>query len=159
LAGHYRRPTHLVVAAESDPRLERVLRDRPAPIRFVRREDPTAALGLVAALRRGEVIALQGDRALGDRTDARALFFGAAASFPLGPFILARAAGAPIVPSFCVLGDDRRYTITVDEPIGVGAGEERLALARWVAALERAVGDRPDQWFNFFDVWCDAASG
>jgi KDO2-lipid IV(A) lauroyltransferase len=157
MAQHCRRPTHLLVAAESDPRVERLLRDGPAPVRFIRRDEPTSALALVGALRRGEVIALQGDRALGDRSDARVRFFGAEASFPLGPFVLARATGAPIVPSFCILGDDRRYTITLGEPIRVGAGQEREALERWVAALEHAVGGRPDQWFNFFDVWCDAA--
>ena len=67
----------------------------PAELRFVTRRHPTAMLPLVAALRRGEAVAMQGDRPLGTRGDAIVSFFGAPAAFPLGPFVLARAAGAP----------------------------------------------------------------
>ena len=159
MAARLQRPTHLVVAAEADPGVQRFLRARPAPIRFVERDRPTAALALMAALRRGEVVALQGDRALDDRSGSRVPFFGAPAWFPLGPFVLARAAGAPVVPAFCVLDDDRRYTITLDTPFRVGPGQERDALARWVDGLARVVTAHPEQWFNFFDVWRDRAAG
>ena len=93
IAARLRRPTHVVVAAEADPGVERFLRGGESPIRFVRRGDPRAMLALVGALRRGEVVALQGDRALGTRGDVTVDFFGAPAAFPLGPFVLARAAG------------------------------------------------------------------
>ncbi|OLC39801.1 MAG: hypothetical protein AUH81_00155 [Candidatus Rokubacteria bacterium 13_1_40CM_4_69_5] len=150
------RPTHVVVAADQDPGVEHFLRDAPAPVRFVVRRDHTSALPLLAALRRGEVVAMQGDRALGTRGDVAVPFFGADARFPLGPFVLARAAGVRVVPSFCVLGADRRYTIEVSEPIDVAPGGEHTALARWVAVLERVVRAHPEQWFNFFDVWSGA---
>jgi Kdo2-lipid IVA lauroyltransferase/acyltransferase len=150
------RPTHVVVAAEVDPAVQRFLRGGPAPVRFVTRSDPTAALGLLAALRRNEIVAMQGDRALGTRGDVSVDFFGAPARFPLGPFLLARAAGAPIVSAFCALGADRRYTITLGAPLHVVADGERAALARWVSALEAAVRRHPEQWFNFFDVWSGA---
>jgi len=147
------RPTHVVVAAEVDPRVQRFLRSGPAPVRFVTRTHPTASLTLLAALRRDEVVAMQGDRALGTRGDATVDFFGAPASFPLGPFLLARAAGAPVLSAFCALGRDRRYTISVGEPLRVEADGERAALERWVGALEAAVRRNPEQWFNFYDVW------
>jgi KDO2-lipid IV(A) lauroyltransferase len=153
LAQHGARPTHVVVAAEADPAVERFLRGGAAPVRFVARTAPTASLSLVSALRRGEIVALQGDRALGTRGDVLQPFFGAPAAFPLGPFLLARAAGAPVVPAFCLLDDDRRYRIVVGSPAGVTPGGERAALARWVAALEDVVRAHPTQWFNFFDVW------
>jgi lauroyl/myristoyl acyltransferase len=154
LAGQVQRPTHVVVAAELDPGVERFLRGGPAPVHFVVRGDPTQVLPLVTALRRGEVVAMQGDRALGTRGDVGVPFFGAAAVFPVGPFVLARAAGVPIVPSFCVLGADRRYTVRVSAPIAVGE-DAAGALTAWVAVLETAVREHPDQWFNFFDVWSD----
>lgn len=153
LARQLARPTHVVVAAEADPRLERFLRGGPAPVRFVRRGAPTAALSLVPALRRGDVVALQGDRALGTRGDVAVPFFGADAAFPLGPFVLARAAGVAVLPAFCLLGADRRYTVSVEPPIEVEAGSESDALARWAGALEAVVARHPEQWFNFFDVW------
>jgi KDO2-lipid IV(A) lauroyltransferase len=147
------RVTHVVVEAEVDPRLEALLRGGPSPVRFVARRRPTDAVGLLAALRRGEVVAMQGDRAIGTRGDTPVSFFGAPARFPLGPFVLARAARVVVLPAFCVLERDRRYTVHVGEPIDVPAGAEDAAQARWVAALEAMVRLHPEQWFNFFDCW------
>jgi len=130
----------------------------PDPGRFVSRSRPTVSLELVAALRRGEVVAVQGDRALGTRGDVLLPFFGAPAPFPLGPFVLARAVGVPLVPAFCVLDESYRYTVTVTQPLTVARGGEEEAARTWVAALERIVGERPTQWFNFFDVWSPPAA-
>lgn len=159
LARRLARPTHVVVAAEADPGVERFLRGGPAPVRFVVAHDPTAVLGLVAALRRGDVVALQGDRALGTAGDVGVPFFGVEARFPLGPFVLARAAGVPVLPSFCLLERDRRYAVVLDAPIRVDPGGERRALARWVQALEACVARHPEQWFNFYDLWDGGARG
>lgn len=153
LALRFARPTHVVVATEPDPGVERFLRGAPAPVRFVTRSHPTAVVRLLAALRRNEIVALQGDRALGTRGDVAVDFFGAPALFPLGPFVLARAAGAPVVPAFCVLGADRRYTVSLGEAIRVAAEGETVALRAWVRVLEEAVRRHPEQWFNFFDCW------
>src|SRR5438309_4867534 len=152
------RPTHVVVAAEADPAVERFLRGGEGPVHFVTPTAPTASLSLVAALRRGEIVALQGDRGLGTRGDVLLPFFGAPAPFPLGPFVLARAAGAPVVPAFCLLDRDLRYTVAMAAPIHVKAGEERAALAAWVGVLEAMVQRAPEQWFNFFDVWSAASA-
>jgi lauroyl/myristoyl acyltransferase len=153
LARHGARPTHVVVAAEEVPTLERWLRRNATGLRFVPRARPTISLGLMAALRRGEAVALQGDRALGTRGDVWVPFFGRPAPFPIGPFHLARAARAPVVPAFCTLDTDHRYSVTVVEPLAVGPGGEEEALRSWVAILERTVRERPTQWFNFFDIW------
>src|SRR5262249_55868672 len=103
------RPTHVVVEAEADPAVERFLRGGQASVRFVTRSAPTTSLALVAALRRGEIVAVQGDRALGTRGDVPHPFFGAPALFPIGPFLLARAALAPGVPALCLLQRVRRF--------------------------------------------------
>src|SRR5437773_1281200 len=151
------RPTHVVVAAEADPAVERFLRGGAGPVRFVTPTAPTVSLSLVAALRRGEIVALQGDRGLGTRGDVLLPFFGAPAPFPLGPFVLARAAGAPVVPAFCLLDADRRYRIVVGMPSLVEPGGEAAALGRWVAVLEVMVRRHPSQWFNFYDRWSPPA--
>jgi predicted LPLAT superfamily acyltransferase len=96
---------------------------------------------------------MQGDRAVGGRGDMAVPFFGAPARFPLGPFLLARAVRAPILPAFCAMRPDRRYDVRLLEPIGVEPGREVGALTRWVMVLEQAVRERPEQWFNFFDCW------
>jgi lauroyl/myristoyl acyltransferase len=153
LARHGARPTHVVVAVEEVRALEAWLRRDGDGVRFVPRSEPTVSLQLMAALRRGEAVALQGDRALGTRGDVLVPFFGRPAPFPVGPFRLARAAGAPIVPAFCTLDVDRRYKVTVLEPLVITAGGEEEALRAWVAVLESIVRERPTQWFNFFDIW------
>ena len=147
------RPTHIVLAGEQDAALERYLRREGERLRFVTRRHPTSTLGLLAALRRNEAVAMQGDRPTGGRGDMLVEFFGAPAAFPLGPFVLARAAGAPLVPAYCAMDDDSRYRISIEPPIWVKPGEEAMALATMVAGLTRAVRAHPTQWFNFFDVW------
>ena len=147
------RPTHVVVAAEADPAVERFLRGGVAPVRFVTCAAPTASLALLAALRRGEIVALQGDRALGTRGDVSIPFFGQPAPFPLGPFVLARAVGVPLVPAFCLLDADHGYVVKVEEPLTVARQGEEDAARAWVAILETVVREHPTQWFNFFDIW------
>jgi lauroyl/myristoyl acyltransferase len=153
LAWKAARPTHVVVAEEEAPGLERWIRRDGAGLRFVTRSQPTVALELLTALRRGEIVALQGDRALGGRGDVLTPFFGRPAPFPIGPFVLARASGAPLAPAFCVLATDRRYAMRLGEPFTVKAGGEEDALRRWVHLLEETVLAHATQWFNFFDVW------
>jgi lauroyl/myristoyl acyltransferase len=153
LARNSARPTHVVVAEEEMRALETWLRRDGDGIRFVARSRPTVSLELLAALRRGEIVALQGDRALGNRGDVLVPFFGRPAPFPIGPFRLASASGAPVAPAFCTLGPDRRYTIRMLEPLVVKRGDEEGALRAWVAILEGIVRERPTQWFNFFDIW------
>jgi KDO2-lipid IV(A) lauroyltransferase len=158
LVGRLGCPTHVVLSAEEDRALEDFLRPATPGLRFVARRHPTSTLGLVAALRRAEAVALQGDRPSGGRGDLPVPFFGEPAAFPLGPFLLARAAGAPVVPAFCVMRPDRRYRIGIEPAIWVAPGQEARALARAVGALERAVAAYPTQWFNFFDVWSPAGA-
>ena len=127
-------------------------------LRFVPREHPRIGVALVSALRRGEIVAMQGDRAIGTRGHATIPFFGRPAWFPLGPFVLAAAARVPVVAAFCVLGPTRRYTVRLEPPIHVERGAEEAAARTWVASLERVVRDYPTQWFNFFDVWSPFAA-
>jgi lauroyl/myristoyl acyltransferase len=153
LARHSARPTHVVVAAEEARALAPWVRRSAGGVRFVARTHSTISLTLIAALRRGDAVALQGDRALGNRGDTWVPFFGQPAPFPIGPFHLARATGVPVVPAFCTLQADRRYAVVALPPLAVRPGGEEDALRTWVAALEHVVSQRPTQWFNFFDVW------
>jgi lauroyl/myristoyl acyltransferase len=150
-SGH--RTTHVVASPDERPELERWVRRDGGALRFVPRAHPGIGVELVAALRRGDVVALQGDRAIGTRGDVPVPFFGRPAPFPLGPFLLARAAGVPVVPAFCLLGRSHRYHMRVAAPMSVERGGEGAAVHRWVALLEDVVREHPTQWFNFFDVW------
>jgi lauroyl/myristoyl acyltransferase len=152
------RPVHVVMAPEVDPAVGALLaRGRHPGVRFVRLTNPVIGVELIAALRRGDVVAFQLDRAVGGRGDAAVPFFGAPATFPLGPFVIAAAAGAPVVPAFCVLEPDGSYRLHVEPALPVARGSEGGALRAAVATLERYVRAHWDQWFNFYDVWERAA--
>jgi lauroyl/myristoyl acyltransferase len=153
LATHSSRPTHVVVAQEATSALEPWLRRDGDGVRFVSRTRPTVSLELMAALRRGEAVGMQGDRALGGRGNVIVPFFDRPAPFPIGPFRLASAARVPVVAAFCTLARDARYDMTVYPPLVIGRGTEQDALRTWVSYLERVVRERPTQWFNFFDIW------
>jgi lauroyl/myristoyl acyltransferase len=141
------------VSEDEAQELERWVRRNGDGVRFVPRSQPTVSLELVAALRRGEIVAAQGDRALGNRGDVLVPFFGRPAPFPTGPFRLARAVGVPIVPAFCLLDRHDRYAVTVLPPLRVTRDGEEEAARAWVALLEGVVHRHPTQWFNFFDFW------
>jgi lauroyl/myristoyl acyltransferase len=153
LANRLARRTHVVVSPAEAPELRRWVRRDGEGMRFVPRGHPSVGVELLAALRRGEVVALQADRALGNGGDVWIPFFGRPAPFPLGPFHLARAAGVPVVPAFCILDARRRYEVRIAAPIAVRRGEEAAAAWAWVAVLESVVRAHPTQWFNFFDTW------
>jgi lauroyl/myristoyl acyltransferase len=153
LAARSARPTHVVVTADEAPELQRWVRRDGDGVRFVPRAHPAVGITLLTALRRGDVVALQGDRAIGTRGDVLIPFFGHPAAFPIGPFVLAGAARAPVVPAFCLLDGGYRYTMRVAPPITVDRGHEDAAARAWVSLLERIAAEYPTQWFNFFDIW------
>lgn len=155
LLSTYGRTVHVLMAPEQEAGLQDFLRQRGAheALHFVTTTGPTVFVQLLTALRRGEVVAVQMDRATGHRSDHLVPFFGAPAPFPLGPLRLAAAAQVPVLPCFCVLRPDRRYDIYVDAAIPVARGQEEETLQRLVGVLERYIAMAPDQWCNFYDVW------
>ncbi len=124
---------------------------------------PFAFLPVRKALEENLFVAIQGDRDVSG-TGRRMPFFGKSASFPVGPFRLAQASGAPIFPVFVLQEADGRYRTVVEEAIRVpnARGEEGdaavvAALARFVASMERTIRAYPSQWYVFTRFWEDAA--
>ncbi|HKQ59932.1 MAG TPA: lysophospholipid acyltransferase family protein, partial [Candidatus Polarisedimenticolaceae bacterium] len=76
---------------------------------------PADVLGLRASLARNGILAMQGDRAPGQRTITQSLF-GAPFALPRGPFLLAHGCGAPLVTAFVVQRGWRRWRAEIGEP-------------------------------------------
>lgn len=119
----------------------------------------TDAIQLVAALRRGEVVAMAGDRAYGSPS-ARAPFLGGLASFPVGAFVVAAIAGAPLVQVFSLRQRGGHYQFYGLPPVRPHRPphHERNAylqtcVAQFAAHLETIVKLDPLQWYNFFPFW------
>jgi KDO2-lipid IV(A) lauroyltransferase len=118
--------------------------------------DPMAMMEIVRALRNGEVLAMLVDKPW----DSRSLavdFFGKPSLFPLGPIRVARLAGVPIFPAFCVWKRPREYQAILCDPIEVTGPDpeqaEREALAKIAKVIEGQVAANLPVWFNFTPAW------
>ena len=108
---------------------------------------PFSSLEIVAALRRGEIVAMLVDR-WESTGGVPAKFFGEDRRFPRGPFVLSRATGAPIIPAF-IVRDGNIYRGVVDPPFFLEEPEDEPGARRVSASLERMIRTCPDQWYNF----------
>jgi predicted LPLAT superfamily acyltransferase len=120
-----------------------------------------ATLKLLQALRRNEIVAIQGDRVY-QRHTLDVPFFLQSTSFPVGPFLLSQVSGAAVLPAFVVRRGWLRYDALIGDPIppvppSVARGADdpnlREAIARAVKYLEATLTIYYDQWMNFFDFW------
>jgi KDO2-lipid IV(A) lauroyltransferase len=121
-----------------------------------------SSLNMIHALRQNEIVALQLDRPGATERTRLLPFFGAPAPFPTGPFVLARLAGAPLVPVFVPRLGRRHYAIRIGTPLQVTreARDPQLLepiMAAAVAELEAVVREFPTQWFQFAPFWSAAA--
>ncbi len=114
---------------------------------------------LLAALRAGTSVGLVGDRDLtgGGRLTA---LFGAPASLPLGPAMLAVESGAPMFAVGARRAGRGRYRgrlVPVEVPAD-GTRRERVTatMTAIAAAFEQIVAEAPEQWWAvFFPIWPD----
>ena len=120
---------------------------------------PTDTLPLVAALRRGEIVAMLGDRPYGSpATDLP--FLGGTASFPIGGYVMAAIAGAPLVHAFSLRerGGHYRFCSFPPERPHMPARNQRDAYlaacaTRFVTNMESVIRRDPLQWYNFYPFW------
>jgi KDO2-lipid IV(A) lauroyltransferase len=154
------RPVNVARVVEDQP-AEKMLRERMASERLKvidLRDGPLATIELLNALRRNEIVAMQGDRVYHPRHTAKVPFFSKPAAFPLGPFLLSQVSGAPVLPGFVIRESWLRYRVLSGDPIFPGTSgdsdaDQRAALAKAVGFLEAQLSVHYDQWTNFFDFW------
>jgi KDO2-lipid IV(A) lauroyltransferase len=156
------RPVHLVTAREPNPTVRdfmHAFRTRHGFRVIYSDRSVFAALPILQALRRGEVVGMQIDP-WGPPSGTQAIdFCGRPARFQMGPFVVARVARAPLVPVFTVRTGVRRYQVRIAgrfDPTTVA--EASAAFAATLRIYERLVCERPEQWLMFEDVWRDTAA-
>jgi lauroyl/myristoyl acyltransferase len=121
------------------------------------------ALDLLASVREGGIVAIQGDRVTGSITSLPATLFGKPTNVPAGPFALALAARVPIYPVFVVRLGRRHYRLMTSRPIEIVRSRNRdddfaRAVEQWMAELERVVSECWFQWFAFDQYWTEPAT-
>jgi predicted LPLAT superfamily acyltransferase len=118
------------------------------------------AMTLRERIEAGEMVAMMGDRVgLNDKT-VEATFFGAPASFPAGPFLVASMLKCPVYLTFGIYREPNRYDLSCEpfaERIVLPRQNRQAALAeivqKYAARLEEKCRSAPDNWFNFYDFW------
>jgi predicted LPLAT superfamily acyltransferase len=121
-------------------------------------------MGLITAgqfVREGGMVAILGDRAIGNEETFEASFFGLPVAFPTGPLRLSAVLQVPVIFFVGLYEGDNVYRIRFEKLSDPPAHQNRELssddLATWVdrysRCLERQCRDSPYNWFNFFDVW------
>lgn len=157
-----RQPIHVVLVPDILPAVERTRRTlhERAGIREIRIDRSFApTLAVLRALKSNAIVAMQGDRDF-DNTGIAVPFFGHDAYFPRGPFLVAMATRATVLPAFIVRVADGRYRAVVEEPLVIEGGGDREAalrtnVERYVSILEAYVSRHPEQWYCFYPFWED----
>ena len=151
------RPVNWVTASEPNPTVRAFVHEMRSRHGFNVIYSDRSVLGglpMLQALRRGEIVCIQLDPWGAQRGTHEVTFCGRPTRFQLGPFVLARLAGAPLIPVFVVRKGVRDYEVRV-----TGRFEPRTP-AESVAALEATsriyealVRELPQQWLMFEEVW------
>jgi len=161
---HYKRPVNLLVSPERNESVRKAVDADPdsgATINIISNADPTGGMiDVVAALGRGEIVCIMGDRCM-EEEGVGVDFLGETARFPLAAFLLASMTECPVIPIFMVRdGGHSRFIIRYGAPVDVGrVHRKRRAelLARYVSEyaseLESMTRRYPFQCFLFDDVW------
>lgn len=112
------------------------------------------------ALQNNEFIGILADRGLNDDSNTVCDFLGEAAKFPSGPLRMAYMLKSPLLLMFGVYRGGKRYDLYFEQLADINTTDGmtrdevlRLAMQRYVAAIERHCHDAPYNWFNFYDFW------
>ena len=151
----------LVFGGEKDTLMafrERVLSEHN--VRLIKAgNDMGHIFAMSAALDRGEIVSMAGDRLLGSAKTLTCEFFGTPAAFPMGPFALAVQKNVPLLALFSMKerGGYRTFVRQLARPAGFEAlktREQMQVMAQLFAnELEAVLRRYPDQWFNYYDFW------
>jgi KDO2-lipid IV(A) lauroyltransferase len=116
-----------------------------------------AALTIRELLSQNKIVALLGDRLVGEK-GVEVDFMGRRVAFPVGPLRMARATGAAVLPCF-VIREGRGYRATIEPPIaiaptaGISPTDFQSAVQELARRFERRICDHLDQWYVFFPFW------
>ena len=146
-------PLHAVVRPVPSPALERIFQ-------FFREQRGLkviplahAGVGVVKALKRGETVALVGDRDFtGNGRPWK--FFGREVSLPRGAAWFAHRTGAPLYLGFVTRAPDDTFILRLHPPIDPAqVPTEEEIQARIVRIMEDTIARDPCQWFIFDPFW------
>ena len=157
-------PIKILGYFENAQRINALLREldpeQAAELIHIGADPMSATLQAKAAIDRGELVAIHGDRVGLSTSTVTADFFGEPAHFPTGPFLLASLLRCPVFMVFGHYVEPNRYELYCEpfaERLDIPRKDREAGLRdvaeRYAANLERHCRAAPDNWFNFFDFW------
>lgn len=114
-------------------------------------------LELFRALKRGEIVCLVGDRAIGD--NARLVdLFGSPTYITDGPVQLAVRTNTPLIPAYVQRLPDDTFLVHIEPPLELPRTGDREAdvaagMEMVIAVMERYIARHPEQWLVSTPVW------
>ena len=129
-----------------------------ANVSIISSTDPLAAgLKIIAALRKGEIVAMRADRTLSGKGVGVALL-GQPLELPAGPFLSAVLSQAPVLYVYTIRLGYRRYRCIISSapPFDPNANRETQiaeSAQHFATHLESLLRQNPCQWSNFFNLW------
>ena len=150
-------PIHAVVRPVPSPSLERAFHyfREQRGLKVIHLDQ--AGIGIIKALKRGEAVALVGDRDFtGNGHPHR--FFGRETSLPRGAAWFAHRTGLPIYMGFAIRAPDDTFILRIHPPIDPAQlkTEEEIQ-DRIVSIMEDTIARDPCQWFIFDPFWPGAS--
>jgi KDO2-lipid IV(A) lauroyltransferase len=162
--GQYEADIHVVFQRDPFVRFEQLraaLRRRLGVKEAVVDEGWPMWVRLRDALQRDEVVTIQGDRVMPQQKGIKMAVSGGHVMLPPGPFKLALAAGAPIIPIFSIRGTADKIRIFIEPAIQVedasGGDPVGAAMRAWAGVLEKYVARYPEQWLILEKAFCEEA--
>ena len=161
-------PVNVVVDFSNAERVNGVLRslapDMDLRLISLATEPMAAMLEIKAAIGRGELVAILGDRLPESRSGSdrvvKTRFLGEDAWFPAGPWLLAHTLQCPVYFVAGIYTRPNRYALQFEllaEEVRLDRAQRGTALARYAQSyasqLEVYARSAPLNWFNFFDFW------
>lgn len=110
---------------------------------------------VLQCLKRGELVGILPDQNAGDIT---APFFGMPTGTTNGPAVIHLRTGAPIIFTWCTVGEDGKFHLHFEEPVVVPSSgnkeaDEVSVMTLVNAHLEAQIRSQPTQWLWLHDRW------
>lgn len=152
-----------VIDLEQNPSVSQLMNalnpELAATVINARQAGPAVALAMKDALDQGAFVTLLADRVRPGGRASEVDFLGSRAPFPIAPWAIAAALGAPVVLCFGVYEGGNRYHLyfeVVAERI-VRDRDGGRPLSEWIQSFADRLAARareaPYNWFNFYDFW------
>jgi KDO2-lipid IV(A) lauroyltransferase len=149
---------HVIAREAYDRYTDRILRllRRRMDVTSLYTDEPASAGSSI--VRGGEFLGVLADLNVRGLPAVTVDFFGRPASTPVGPALLSRRTGAPLIPMCIVREENDSYRVYITEPITpANTGDFRSDLTSdtqaWSTMLEAWIKRFPGQWIWLHDRW------